>query len=109
MGVLRVGLYRLLQIALRGTVTPSAIGGLAGPSEGPGIATIQAKNLVVFGKGVAIILGWGKKLPGLKMKLRIGRQGCVKGFQFRLSLRARTFLQKEFDQFDASFAPVSIG
>src|SRR5216683_3254183 len=109
MGILRVGLDRLLQIALRRAVMSGAIGGLAGTGEGHGVTTIQAKDLLVFEKSIAVILGLGEKLRGLKMKLWIGWQGCGKGYQFRLSLRACAFLQKEFDQLHASFAPISIG
>src|SRR5258708_32239012 len=105
MGVLRVGLDRLLQIAQRGAVMSGAIGGLAGTGEGHGVTAIQAKDLLVFGKSSAVILGLSEKLPGLKMKLWIGRQGCGQGDQLRLSLRACAFLQTKFDQLQASVGP----
>src|SRR5712671_4795489 len=109
MGILSVGLDGLLQIPLRHPVMSGAIGGFARPGKGRGIVMIQAEDLLVFGKGIAVILGLSERPCGLKMKLWIGRQGGGKSYQLRLSLRACTFLQKEFNKFHASFTPVGIG
>ncbi len=107
-GIGGIGRHCAMQIALGAAVVAREVGGFAGPGESIGIFGLDVEDFFVLGERARIVQSLPKKLCGLKMLGRIGRESGGERDEFGIGLGACAFFKQKLDQFDASAIAVGV-